>query len=214
MFDWLGGILSGLGDAIGIAFENATSGIVDSIWTALVQWLYTSIYDAIADLFTGINNMGAGIFTLSWVTAVVDLFRLFGWALFAAGVVVAVFDIAIESQSGRVNVKTAALNILKGFFACALVSVVPIELYKFCVSGYLPNIVISTMKGALGSLEHRLANLLFKNTVELAILQHIIAAANDIDERTLREVRGMCVDDVKAINGSLNIDDIVRFQRD
>lgn len=134
MFDWLGGILSGLGDAIGIAFENATSGIVDSIWTALVQWLYTSIYDAIADLFTGINNMGAGIFTLSWVTAVVDLFRLFGWALFAAGVVVAVFDIAIESQSGRVNVKTAALNILKGFFACALVSVVPIELYKFCVT--------------------------------------------------------------------------------
>jgi len=134
LFDWLGGILSGLGDAIGIAFENATSGIVDSIWTALVQWLYTSIYDAIADLFTGINNMGAGIFTLSWVTAVVDLFRLFGWALFAAGVVVAVFDIAIESQSGRVNVKTAALNILKGFFACALVSVVPIELYKFCVT--------------------------------------------------------------------------------
>lgn len=134
MFDWLGGILSGLGDAIGIAFENATSGIVDSIWTALVQWLYTSIYDAIADLFTGINNMGAGIFTLSWVTAVVDLFRLFGWALFAAGVVVAVFDIAIESQSGRVNVKTAALNILKGFFACGLVSVVPIELYKFCVT--------------------------------------------------------------------------------
>lgn len=134
MFDWLGGILSGLGDAIGIAFENATSGIVDSIWTALVQWLYTSIYDAIADLFTGINNMGAGIFTLSWVTPVVDLFRLFGWALFAAGVVVAVFDIAIESQSGRVNVKTAALNILKGFFACGLVSVVPIELYKFCVT--------------------------------------------------------------------------------
>ena len=40
----------------------------------------------------------------------------------------------IESQSGRVNVKTAALNILKGFFACALVSVVPIELYKFCVT--------------------------------------------------------------------------------
>lgn len=78
--------------------------------------------------------MGAGIFTLSWVTAVVDLFRLFGWALFAAGVVVAVFDIAIESQSGRVNVKTAALNILKGFFACGLVSVVPIELYKFCVT--------------------------------------------------------------------------------
>lgn len=56
----------------------------------------------------------------------------------------------------------------------------------------------------------------FVNAVNeiLAILQHIIAAANDIDERTLREVRGMCVDDVKAVNGSLNFDDIVRFQRD
>lgn len=156
MFDWLGGILSGLGDAIGIAFENVTSGIVDSIWTALVQWLYTSIYDAIADLFTGINNMGAGIFTLSWVTAVVDLFRLFGWALFAAGVVVAVFDIAIESQSGRVKVKTAALNILKGFFACGLVSVVPIELYKFCVTlqntfaGDLTRIFAGSQAGSFG----------------------------------------------------------------
>lgn len=134
MFDWLGDILAGLGDAIGIAFDNTVGQMVDSIWTALVQWLYTAIYDAVANLFTGINHMGAEIFNLSWVSAVIDLFALFGWTLFVAGVAVAIFDVAVESQAGRVSVKTTALNILKGFFACSLVGVVPVELYKFCIS--------------------------------------------------------------------------------
>lgn len=70
MFDWLGDILSGLGDALSVVFE------------------------------------GVG----------------------------AVFEVAIESQSGRVSIKGAALNVLKGFFACALIGVLPVELYKFCVS--------------------------------------------------------------------------------
>ena len=69
-----------------------------------------------------------------WVNAVVRLFTLFGWALFTVGVVGAVFEVAIESQSGRVSIKGAALNVLKGFFACALIGVLPVELYKFCVS--------------------------------------------------------------------------------
>ena len=59
---------------------------------------------------------------------------LFGWSLFAAGTVVAVFDTAIEYQCGKANVKTAALNILKGFFACSLIGVLPVELYKFCIT--------------------------------------------------------------------------------
>ena len=134
MFDWLGDILAGLGDAIGIAFDNTVGEMVDAIWTALVQWIYTAIFEAVADLFTGINHMGAEIFNLSWVGAVINLFTLFGWSLFVAGVAVAIFDVAIESQTGRASVKTTAINILKGFFACSLVGIVPVELYKFCVS--------------------------------------------------------------------------------
>lgn len=134
MFDWLGDILAGLGDAIGIAFDNTVGELIDSIWTALIQWIYTAIFNAVADLFTGINHMGAEIFNLSWVSAVIDLFTMFGWSLFVAGVAVAVFDVAIECQTGRASVKTTAINILKGFFACSLVGIVPVELYKFCVS--------------------------------------------------------------------------------
>ena len=47
---------------------------------------------------------------------------------------VAVFDVAIEYQHGRSDIKTASINILKGFFACSLIGVVPVELYKFCIS--------------------------------------------------------------------------------
>ena len=134
MFDWLGDILSGLGDALSVVFEGVGADIAVDIWNALVEWIYNTVFDAVADLFTSMNNMGAEIFSLSWVNAVVRLFTLFGWALFTVGVAGAVFEVAIESQSGRVSIKGAALNVLKGFFACALIGVLPVELYKFCVS--------------------------------------------------------------------------------
>ncbi|MFQ9799973.1 MAG: conjugal transfer protein TrbL family protein [Clostridia bacterium] len=43
--------------------------------------------------------MGADIFALDWIQATIKLFTLFGWALFIAGVVVAIFDVAIEYQA-------------------------------------------------------------------------------------------------------------------
>jgi hypothetical protein len=40
----------------------------------------------------------------------------------------------MEYQSGRANLKSTAVNVLKGFLACSLVGTVPVELYKFCIS--------------------------------------------------------------------------------
>lgn len=134
MFDWLGDIISGIGDSIGNVFETLGQQISNVIWNAMLQWLYETIYGAVADFFTMMGNMGADIFDLDWVKTTIKLFTLFGWALFVAGVVVAVFDVAIEYQCGRANIKTTAINILKGFFACSLIGIVPVELYKFCIS--------------------------------------------------------------------------------
>ena len=94
----------------------------------------TTKYNAVADFFTEMGKMGAEMFDLSWVQATVTLFTYFGWALFAAGTVVAIFDVAVEYQSGRANIKTASINVIKGFFACSLIGIVPIELYKFCIA--------------------------------------------------------------------------------
>ncbi len=134
MFDWLGDIISGLGDAIGSVFETLGQQISNVIWNTMLQWLYETIYGAVADFFTVMGNMGADIFDLDWVKATIKLFTLFGWSLFIAGVAVAVFDVAIEYQCDRANIKTTAINILKGFFACSLIGIVPVELYKFCIS--------------------------------------------------------------------------------
>ena len=134
MFDWLGDIISGIGDSIGNVFETLGQQISNVIWNTMLQWFYETIYGAVADFFTMMGNMGADIFDLDWVKATIKLFTLFGWALFVAGVVVAIFDVAIEYQCGRANIKTTSINILKGFFACSLIGIVPVELYKFFIS--------------------------------------------------------------------------------
>ena len=134
MFDWLGDIFSGIGDAIGGVFDTLGQQISNVIWNTMLQWFYEAIYNAVADFFTMMGNMGADIFGLDWIKATITLFTLFGWALFIAGTVVAVFDTAIEYQNGRATIKTTAINVLKGFFACSLIGIVPVELYKFCIS--------------------------------------------------------------------------------
>ena len=134
MFDWVGNLIDGITSAISEAFSFLGTQISNTIWNTMLKWLYETIYNATADFFTMMGNMGADIFALDWVQATIKLFTLFGWSLFAAGVVVAVFDVAIEYQHGRADIKTAAVNILKGFFACSLIGVVPVELYKFCIS--------------------------------------------------------------------------------
>lgn len=121
MFNWLGGLL-------GNVFKNLGGDIANSIWDNLMKWLFQNLYDTTADVFTQIGGMGAEIFDLSWIESAVRLFFLFGWVLFGVGVVVAAFDLAIEYQNGRATIKSTALNVLKGFFAANLVTVVPVEL--------------------------------------------------------------------------------------
>ena len=134
MFGWLQDLIDGISNAISEAFSGIGQQISNTIWTTMLTWFYDTVYGACADFFSMMGNMGAEIFDLKWVQATVYLFTLFGWGLFIAGVVVAVFDLAIEYQNGRGNVRTTMLNILKGFFACSLIGVVPIELYKFTIS--------------------------------------------------------------------------------
>lgn len=134
MFDWVGDLIDGIGEAISDAFAALGQQISNMIWDAMLQWFYETIYGAVADFFTMMGNMGADIFDLDWIQATIKLFTLFGWSLFVAGLVVAIFDVAIEYQNGRANPKTTAINILKGFFACSLIGVLPVELYKFCIS--------------------------------------------------------------------------------
>ena len=100
-----------------------------------MNWLYTSVYNALADFFTMMTELGANLFDLSWVQAALKFFSLFGWGLFIAGLAVAIFDIAIEYQSmGRINIKRQILPFLYGLLAVNLFTVVPVQLFRFAVN--------------------------------------------------------------------------------
>ena len=50
------------------------------------------------------------------------------------GLVVAVFEAAVEYQGGRTTaVRDLALGSVKGFLAVSLFTTVPVELYKLCI---------------------------------------------------------------------------------
>lgn len=134
MFGWVKDIIDGITTALVKAFEVAGVSLTSNIWTTMLRWMYDTLYGAVADFFTMIGNMGADLFDLPWIQWMIQLFTLFGWSLFIVGVVIAIFDVAVEYQTGRANIKTTILNILKGFFACSLIGVVPVELYKYCIS--------------------------------------------------------------------------------
>ena len=171
MFDWLGDIISGVGSAIGSTIESLGAEVASSIFNAMLQWMYEMIFGAVADFFTMMGNMGIDIFDLSWVKQTIRLFTLFGWTLFVAGLVVAIFDVAIEYQCGKANIRTTSINILKGFFACSLVGVVPVELYKFYIT--LQNTFAHDMVGALAG-EQSLAE------QSKAVLLNCFAMSEDI----------------------------------
>lgn len=106
MLDWLTELIASVGSAIGDTFSLLGEQVSNTIWNTMLQWSYEAIYNAVADFFTRMSGMGADIFALDWVQATLRLFTLFGWALFAAGTVVAIFDVAIEYQCDRANIKT------------------------------------------------------------------------------------------------------------
>ena len=47
----------------------------------------------------------------------------------------------------------------------------------------------------------------------MGALTHMVAAVNEIDDDTLQKLRIMCVDEVKRINGIINFEKAVRYQR-
>lgn len=56
MFDWLGDIISGIGDVINSTVETLGQKVSNAIFDSLLQWYYESIYNAIADFFAMMGN--------------------------------------------------------------------------------------------------------------------------------------------------------------
>ena len=133
--EWIQNLINGIGDAIGKALSSTWMSISDSIWGRFMSFIYSMVYQALADFFTLMTELGANLFDLDWVKAALHFFNLFGWGLFVAGLVVAIFDTAIEYQTmGRLNIKKQVLPFLYGLLAVNLFTTVPVELFRFSVN--------------------------------------------------------------------------------
>lgn len=107
---------------------------VDGVLDQFCDWIYGKLISFFGDFFSMINLMGAELFELNWIKGILLFFNYFAWALYVVGIVVAVFDTAIEAQRGKGSLQDVGLNIIKGFFAVSLFTIVPIDLYIFCIN--------------------------------------------------------------------------------
>jgi hypothetical protein len=78
---------------------------------------------------------------------------------------------------------------------------------------FLPAAITSAMTGMVDSLENRMARIIFKLAVEMSMMMNILASTADVDENTLRRLRGKCVNDVKKSVGSITFEDVADFQK-
>ena len=118
---------------------------VDGVLDQFCDWIYGKLISFFGDFFSMINLMGAELFELNWIKGILLFFNYFAWALYIVGIVVAVFDTAIEAQRGKGSLQDVGLNIIKGFFAVSLFTIVPVDLYIFCIN--LSNELIGAIAG-------------------------------------------------------------------
>ncbi|MDE7105494.1 MAG: hypothetical protein K2O36_06400 [Ruminococcus sp.] len=78
---------------------------------------------------------------------------------------------------------------------------------------YLSPMITETVKAQINGTEQRLARLIFKVAVELGKLSHMTAAMNNVDDETLKSLHAMCVTEVRKINGIIDYEDAVEYQK-
>jgi len=121
---------------------------VNTILGQIMDWIYQQMVGFLGQFFAMMGQMGADLFDLNWVQAIVLFFSYLGWALYGTGLVVAVFECGIECQSGRGSIKDTALNAIKGFMAVSLFTIVPVRLYQLCVT--LQGTFSTSLSGLMG----------------------------------------------------------------
>jgi hypothetical protein len=123
--------------------------VTGNILEQFLDWIYGQVVAFFGEFLAMINLMGAEVFDMPWVQGILEFFTYLAWSLYVVGMVVAVFDTVIEMQSGRGNPRDVAINAIKGFMAVGLFTVVPVELYKLCVT--LQSDLIAAISGMAAS---------------------------------------------------------------
>ena len=77
---------------------------------------------------------------------------------------------------------------------------------------FLAPLLAQTIKNEIESVEKNISSMLFKLSVEQAIVNNIVACYNGVKTETVRELREMCSNEVAENNGVITFEEALRFQ--
>ena len=80
-------------------------------------------------------------------------------------------------------------------------------------SAFLPDVLTTTLNGALDNLGHRIGSVLFKQAVDINLMNHLLAEDTDMDQRDYQLLRGRSVREVQATNGRISFKEVLDFQK-
>ncbi|WP_409968514.1 hypothetical protein RFF05_00560 [Bengtsoniella intestinalis] len=78
---------------------------------------------------------------------------------------------------------------------------------------FLAQAILDAISGALHLSEHRVANNLFRLSVETNMMMHLLSTTLDITPDELHSLRGRCIREVKQTRGNITVDHAIAFQQ-
>ena len=81
-------------------------------------------------------------------------------------------------------------------------------------TSFLPSALVSALRATVQASENRIARLLFKLTVEISMMMHVLALGLQIDVSQLDDLRWQCVQEVKKTNGAITFNDTLKNNQD
>ena len=82
------------------------------------------------------------------------------------------------------------------------------------VTDFLAPALVDALRATVQGSENRIARLLFKLTVEIGMMMHVLAAGLEIDNSQLDALRWQCVQEVKKTNGGISFKDTLKKHED
>lgn len=78
---------------------------------------------------------------------------------------------------------------------------------------FLPKILGETLEAILSMFGDRIGRLLFKQTAEHNVMNHILASDTDIDAATYQKMRGMSYQEVVQTHGQISFPEVLRKEK-
>ena len=81
-------------------------------------------------------------------------------------------------------------------------------------TAFLSDTLVGTVKGTIQNTENRIANNLFRLSVEMSMMMNILASGLELNDEQLHHLRSRCVREIKKSKGKVAFEDAVAYQKE